>query len=163
MGFPARPWIEADFLAGRIARREKSAVHLKQRGGNMSQLAIQREVPGSPDSLSPKVEEALKQAGFGVLTRIDFDQKIQEKLGEKIPRTIILGACNPKLAYEAFRQTTDVALLIPCNVVLRESAPGKVMVEAMRPSQMLELLPAVKKDPAIEAAETKLKAAIEAL
>jgi uncharacterized protein (DUF302 family) len=159
----AKNRIEANFLPGFLTVSGENAVHLQQRGGNMNQLAIQREIPGTPDSLCPKVEEALKQAGFGVLTRIDFDRKIQEKLGEQIPRTIILGACNPELAHEAYRQTTDVALLIPCNVVLRESAPGKVMVEAMRPSQMLAFLPAVRREQAIEAAEAKLRAALEAL
>lgn len=129
----------------------------------MSALSIQREISGTVDAVMPKVEEALKQAGFGVLTRIDFDQKIQEKLGKSIPRTAILGVCNPQLAYDAYLQTTDVTLLVPCNVVLRESAPGRVTIEAIRPTKMLEFLPAIKRDPSIEAAEQKLIAAIGAL
>lgn len=129
----------------------------------MSELSVQREISGTVETIIAKVEEAVTQAGFGVLTRIDFQQKIQEKLGKTIPRTVILGVCNPSLAYEAYRQTTDVTLLIPCNVVLRESAPGRVVIEAMRPTKMLEFLPAIKRDPAIEAAEQRLVAAIEAL
>lgn len=129
----------------------------------MNELAIRRELSGKVDAICPKVEEAIKQAGFGVLTRIDFDQKIQEKLGERIERTVILGACNPKLALAAFRQSTDVALLIPCNIVVREISPGRVAIEAMRPSQMLAFLPALKPDPAIEAAEAALAGAIQAI
>jgi len=85
---------------------------------------------------------------------------MKEKLGETIPKTVILGACNPKLAFEAFKQSTDVALLVPCNIVVRDIGNGKVIVEAMRPSQMLELLKDVKSSDSIMAAEESLKKAI---
>jgi len=129
----------------------------------MSDLAIRRELSGSIDQILPRLELALKAAGFGVLTRIDFDQKIKEKLGQVIPRTVILGACNPKLAFDAFQQTTDVALLIPCNVVIRDIGPNSVIIEAMRPTKMLDMLPAIKADSSIEEAENRLAEAMESL
>lgn len=119
-------------------------------------LALTREIAGPPDSLVAKVEEAFKAAGFGALSRIDLDQKFKDKLGKSIPRTIILGVCNPTIAYEAYKQTTDVALLIPCNIVLRETTAGRTMIEVMRPSQMLAMLPAIKPDPALAQAEKLL-------
>lgn len=129
----------------------------------MSQMAITKELSLPVDTAIEKVTMALKDIGFGILTRIDFDQKIQEKLGEKITKTVILGACNPKLAYEAFQQTTDVALLIPCNVVVRETSPGQCIVEAMRPSQMLSFLPQVKASETMRTAERDLEKTIQGL
>lgn len=129
----------------------------------MSQMAILKELPLSVDSAIEKVTMALQEIGFGILTRIDFDQKIQEKLGQEITKTVILGACNPKLAYEVFQQTTDVALLIPCNVVVRETSPGHCIVEAMRPSAMLSSLSQVKPSETMRSAEMDLEKAIQAL
>lgn len=124
-------------------------------------LAIVREFKGTVDEICLRVTEGIKTAGFGVLTRIDFDQKIKEKLGQDIPKTVILGACNPHLAYSAYLKTTDVALLIPCNVVVREKSPGIIVVEAMRPTKMLEFLPSLNHDTAeIESAEDALVQAI---
>lgn len=122
----------------------------------MSILAITKELNGDVESVCNQVTEAIKSAGFGILTRIDFDKKIEEKLNQKINKTVILGACNPKIAYEAFQQSTDVALLIPCNIVVREIAPNKVIVEAMRPTKMLDFLKDVNSSEAIEKAEADL-------
>jgi len=126
----------------------------------MSQLAIIKETTGTVDQVCEKVTEAIKPIGFGILTRIDFDQKMKEKLGEVIPRTVILGACNPKLAFEAFQQTTDVALLVPCNIVVRELGPNRVVIEAMRPTQMLNFLKEIKKSEAVFAMENSLSRVI---
>lgn len=129
----------------------------------MGNLSIQKEVSGNVDDICQKVTEAIKPIGFGILTRIDFDQKIYEKLNEKIERCVILGACNPKLALEAYRQSTDVSLLVPCNIVVRESATGKVIVEAMRPTMMLEFVKGVTKSDLILKAENDLERVILAL
>lgn len=129
----------------------------------MSDLAIVKEISGRIEDVCSRVTEAIKPAGFGVLTRIDFDQKIREKLGETIKPCIILGACNPKIAFEAYSQSTDVALLVPCNIVLTETGPGRVRIEAMRPTRMLDILSAVKESPSIAKAEDELKKIIEAL
>ncbi len=129
----------------------------------MSQLAITKETSGTVDQVCEKVTEAIKPLGFGVLTRIDFDQKLKEKLGETIPRTVILGACNPKLAFEVYQQTTEVALLIPCNIVVREIGNGRIVVEALRPTQMFDFLSDVKKSSSILAAEESLKEAIHSI
>ena len=75
----------------------------------MGNLSIKKELFGSVEEVCDKVIEAIKPIGFGVLTRIDFDQKMKEKLNESIGRCVILGACNPRLAFEAYRQSTDVA------------------------------------------------------
>lgn len=129
----------------------------------MSHMSIKKETTGTVEEVCARVTESIKSVGFGVLTRIDFDQKIKEKLNETINKTVILGACNPKLAFEAYKQTTDVTLLIPCNVVVRELSAGKVMVEAMRPTKMLEFLKEVKNSELIQKAEADLEKVILAI
>lgn len=126
----------------------------------MDNLAIKKDVTGNFDQICEALAEAIKPIGFGVLTRIDFDQKIQEKLNEKINRCVILGACNPKLALEAYRQSTDVALLIPCNIVVRELDSGKIAIEAMRPTKMLDFLKDVTKSELMIKAEHDLERVI---
>lgn len=129
----------------------------------MNNLAIIQETTGSVDQVCERLIEAIKPIGFGVLTRIDFDQKIKEKLNEKINRCVILGACNPGLALAAYRQSTDVALLIPCNIVVRELDSGKVQIEAMRPSKMLDFLKDVGRSDLILNADKDLERVIKLL
>lgn len=129
----------------------------------MSNLAIVTEAIGSIEEVYQKMIEAIKPAGFGILTRIDFDKKIKEKIGESINPCIIAGACNPKLAYEAYKQSSDVALLIPCNIVLTEIGSNKIRIEAMRPTQMLSMLKAVEGKAAIEQLETELKKCLQTI
>jgi uncharacterized protein (DUF302 family) len=104
------------------------------------ELCFKKTVSGNMDEVLEKVTMALKEQGFGILTRIDFDQKIKEKLGKDVPQTVILGACNPKLAYEAFQRNTDVASLLPCNAVVRALGEGRISVELVKPSSLMEVL-----------------------
>ncbi len=129
----------------------------------MKDLAIRKKMKGSLSQAIEKVTEAIKPAGFGVLTRIDLDQKLKEKLNEDIPKTVILGACNPRVAFEAHKQSTDVALLIPCNIVVREIGPDEIAVEAIRPTAMLSFLPNVKAESEILQVEKNLEVALSKL
>ncbi len=129
----------------------------------MSNHAITKEVLGQHEEVCQRVIEAIKPIGFGILTRIDFDQKVKEKLGETIARCTIPGACNPRLALEAYKQSTDVALLIPCNIVVRELGAGRMIVEAMRPAKMLDFVKDVKRSDLIDVAERDLERVLHAL
>jgi single-stranded DNA-specific DHH superfamily exonuclease len=65
---------------------------------------------------------------------------VAEKLNKDIEPTVILGACHPAMAYEAFKKSTDVTALIPCNITLRQIKPGIISVETAKPSVLLSLL-----------------------
>lgn len=106
----------------------------------MLSINIKKEVKGQIDEITKRLIDKLGQQGFGVLTRIDFHEKIKEKLGKDIPPVIILGACNPTLAYEAFQRNTDVTSLIPCNAVVRMIDTEKVSVELTKPSSLMAIL-----------------------
>lgn len=106
----------------------------------MTTINFKREIADSFDNAIERIIKALGAEGFGILSRIDMHSKIKEKTGKDIVPTVILGACNPHLAHEAYTANSDVASLLPCNAVVREIAPGKVSLELAAPSGMMRIL-----------------------
>ena len=106
----------------------------------MNSINFKKEIAASVDAAVERVTKALAAEGFGILTRIDMHTKIKEKTGKDIVPTVILGACNPQLAFEAYTANSDVASLLPCNAVIREVAPGKISVELAKPTSMMQIL-----------------------
>lgn len=103
----------------------------------MAQIGMRRAVPGTFDAVLARIPEALKAEGFGVLTRIDVQATLKEKLGVDFRRYQILGACNPKLAHQALSSVESVGVLLPCNVVVMEQDDGRVVVNTVDPMQTL--------------------------
>lgn len=91
------------------------------------------------DEALTKVPEALKTEGFGVLTEIDVQQTLKQKIGAEFRRYRILGACNPHLAHRALSTTLDAGLMMPCNVVVYETDRGTAEVQAIDPMQAASL------------------------
>ena len=109
-----------------------------------------------------RVREALKEQGFGVLTEIDVQATLREKLGKEMDEYLILGACNPPLAHRALATNISIGLLLPCNVVVRADS-GQTVVEALDPMTMVAVTGEPSLRPAAEEAASRLRAALAAL
>ena len=106
----------------------------------MNAINFKRQIKDTLDNAIVRATQALAAEGFGILTRIDMHAKIKEKTGQEIVPTVILGACNPQLALAAYTADSDVASLLPCNAVVRETAPGDISLEFVAPSAMMRVL-----------------------
>ncbi|MDP2288332.1 MAG: DUF302 domain-containing protein [Actinomycetota bacterium] len=90
------------------------------------------------DLVRSQVGVALADQGFGVITEIDMQATLKAKVGAEIDRYLILGACNPAIAFRALQVEPEVGLLLPCNVVIR-SIPDGTTVDFIDPAIMSEL------------------------
>ncbi len=97
------------------------------------------EIPGPFEQALDKVLAALKVEGFGVLSDIDIQKAMKDKLGKDMPAYRILGACNPPLAHQALQAEPEIGLLLPCNVTLRQLEGGRVSVGFLDPQLMVQL------------------------
>ena len=100
--------------------------------------SLTAELAVSYEEAIPKVTEALKTEGFGVLTQIDMKATLKAKIDADFRKYVILGACNPNLANAALSESLDVGLLLPCNVIVYEEGDGSV-VSVVDPLQMLDV------------------------
>ncbi len=121
-----------------------------------------RDISESFDSALEKVRETLKAEGFGVLTEINMKEKLKEKLGVDFKEYVILGACNPELAYAALMEDSDIGLLLPCNVIVYENDDGST-VAAVDSEKMLSVTENPKMLPMAQTVNEKLQRAIDAV
>ena len=108
------------------------------------------------DDALVKVKDELEKEGFGILTKIDVQEKFKEKLNIDFPKYQILGACNPKMAHRSISAEWNIGLLLPCNVIIYEKE-GNVWVGIIRPTQAMEMIEGEELRKVAIEVETKLK------
>jgi len=128
-----------------------------------TRYGLRVELPVAYDEAVERATSALKAEGFGVLTTIDVKATMKQKLDADFRRYVILGACNPPLAYEALTAELEIGLLLPCNVVVYETGPGTSVVAAMAPLQAMGVVGNPALTPVAEQADRKLRRALAAL
>jgi uncharacterized protein (DUF302 family) len=90
------------------------------------------------DDVVKDVRDALAEQGFGIVTEVDMQATLHNKIGVDIDPQIILGACNPKYAHRSLQAEPSIGLLLPCNVVVRKTDAG-TMVEMINPEMMITI------------------------
>lgn len=129
-----------------------------------TRYGLRVQVAAPFEAVLPRIVDALKAEGFGVLTTIDVKETLKAKLNRDFRRYVILGACNPHLADRALHAEMDVGLLLPCNVIVYEASPSASIVAAMAP---LAALGIVGNNPALqevaEEADARLRRALNAM
>jgi uncharacterized protein (DUF302 family) len=106
-----------------------------------------------------RAREMLKAEGFGVLSEVDIKEKMKEKLGVDFRNYVILGACNPPIAYQALQEEIGLGLLLPCNVVVYEEN-GQSVVAAIDAVKMMSIVGNPKLEAAAVQVNEKLQRAI---
>ena len=107
---------------------------------NLSNYSFGGETELDFEDAISKVAEALKEQGFGILTEIDAQKVLKEKLGIERRPYKILGACNPQFAHKAIDLEPELGTLLPCNVLVYEKEGAQVVVSAMNPEAALGLV-----------------------
>jgi uncharacterized protein (DUF302 family) len=126
--------------------------------------ATTRRIDGSTvAAVVPRVRAALAAEGFGVLTEIDVQATFKNKLGVEHRPYLILGACNPSLAYRALASDPGVGVFLPCNVTLFEGEDGATYVQAFRPAGMFAAVRASDLQPIADEVAARLERAVAAM
>ena len=90
-------------------------------------------VNGKFDAIEAKILTLLKDEGFGLITQIDMQQTLKNKLDVDFKKYKILGACNPSFAYKALQAENKIGTMLPCNLIIQEISPDTVEVSAINP------------------------------
>ena len=113
------------------------------------------------DAALEKTRAELKNQGFGVISEVDLQDKLKEKLGVSFRRYVILGACNPPLAYKTLQEELAIGLLLPCNVIVYEAdEENKTVVAAIDARAMFTL---VENKPALSAVANEVHERLQAV
>ena len=122
-----------------------------------------KSVPLPYEQAVERTRTALQEEGFGVLTEIDVKATLKKKLDVDFKKYVILGACNPPLAWQGFQAEPDIGLLLPCNVIVYEEGPARSRVAVLDPMVQLGITGRHDIEPLAKEARTRLERALAAL
>ena len=116
-------------------------LHLSGNSQETTDYYFSKEVKGSFDEVIDKTKKSLKEQGFGIITEIEMDKTLKEKLDDvDMMRYTILGACNPKFAYQTLQLEENIGLFLPCKVLVKEIDAKKSEVVMVNPSELMKML-----------------------
>jgi len=122
-----------------------------------------KTIDGPFDEAVDLVKAELKKEGFGVLTEIDVRKTFNEKLNVNFRNYRILGSCNPPFAYKALLAEDKIGLMLPCNVIVQETADGRIEVAAIDPAASMQAVQNPALEPIGLEVRAKLKKVIDSL
>jgi uncharacterized protein (DUF302 family) len=129
----------------------------------MKEYGIGKSVPLAYDQAVERTRAALQAEGFGVLTEIDVKETLKKKLDVDFKKYVILGACNPPLAWKGFQAEPDVGLLLPCNVIVYEEGASRSRVAILDPVVQLGISGRKDLEPLAQEARARLERALHSL
>lgn len=127
---------------------------------NNAEYGYRKKVSYDFNTAVEKITASLKDQGFGIISQINITEKIKEKLDEEFIPYVILGACNPKLAFKALQTETEIGLLLPCNVIVYEKDDA-VFISSILPSVGMSFVENSELKCIAEEVEPKLKKSID--
>ena len=107
----------------------------------MSSLGFEVALMQPFEKALARTRDALKAEGFGVLTEVDLKAAFKEKIGKDFRQYVMLGACNPPLAFKAINAVSEIGLLLPCNVTVEAAGDEASIVRLIDPEVMLGVGP----------------------
>jgi uncharacterized protein (DUF302 family) len=142
--------------------QEKREGNIYKRRTYMINYGFTKELDIPFETVTEEVRETLKKEGFGILTEIDVQGKMKEKLGIDMNRYIILGACNPPNAYKAILAEENIGLMLPCNVIVYEKG-NKTVLSVIRPTVAMQMLNNMELQTVAETVEGQLKKVFDSI
>lgn len=148
------------FAAQAYAQDKSAAMVTQQMEGKYYSAVI---VDTDFETTLENVKIALKEQGFGVVSEINMQEKLKKGAGKEVPKYTILGACNPDGAYQALQIEEQIGVMLPCNVIVRETSTGKVEVAAINPQKTMQSIGNPNMIPLATEISDKLKNVLNAL
>ena len=124
---------------------------------------ISKTLPETFEAALARITEELKKEGFGILTEIDVQKTMKEKLDANLMQYKKLGACNPDFAYQALQSEPRIGTMLPCNVIVRETENQHVEVAAVDPLASMQAVANPKLETIAKQVQAKLKKVIDSL
>lgn len=126
-------------------------------------LYFKKTVSGNFSEIVEKVRVNLKEQGFSVITEIDMDKKLNEKLNTDVKPYKILGACNPGYAYKTLQIDENIGVFLPCKVVIKQLEGNQVEVVSINPAEMMRMMNNEELTKVAEEVSIKLRTVVEGL
>lgn len=129
----------------------------------MSSYYLSTRLPSPFGEVLERARQTLKDEGFGIITEIDIQKTLKVKIGADFRPYTILGACNPRLAFEALQLEDKVGTMLPCNVVVQQVDSGTSEVAAIDPVASMQAIDNPKLKEAAQEVRSRLARVIDAL